>query len=149
MHSADKPVNRMDRLADMAHFPTAVNAGATANVLLTLVAVWFLVPHLPQASSPFYFTGMILCFNLLPVVLLRRTIRRSTPFPPLGSMNFVRDQHKFPPWVYGAASANMVFWILLGWIAFSVRHHPWTLAGVLLLAFLCTFAPVLWRRGRP
>ena len=149
MHSADKPVNRMDRLVDMAHFPAAVNAGATANVLLTLVAVWFLVPHLPQASSLFYFTGMVLCFNLLPVVLLRRTIRRATPFPPLGVMSFVRDQHKFPPGVYAVASGNMAFWILLGWVAFSVRHRPLTLAGVLLLAFLCTFAPVLWRRGQP
>lgn len=149
MHSAEKPVNRMDRLADMAHFPVAVNAGATANVLLTLVAVWFLVPHLPQASSPVYFAGMVLCFNLLPVVLLRRTIRRSTPFPPLGAMNFYRDQHKFPPWVYAAASANMAFWIVLGWVAFSLRHRRSTLLAVLLLAFLCTFAPILWRRGRP
>lgn len=149
MISADKPVNRMDRLADMAHFPIAVNAGATANVLLTLLAVWFLVPHLPQASSVLYFVGMVLCFNLLPVVLLRRTIRRSTPFPPLGTMNFFRDQHKFSPWVYVAASANMTFWILLGWAAFALRYRPSTLVGVLLLAFVCTFAPVLWRRGRP
>lgn len=149
MHSAEKAVNRMDRLADMAHFPVAVNAGATANVLLTLLVVWFVQPHLPQPSSPFYFIGMVLCFNLAPVVLLRRTIRRTTPFPPLARMNFFRDQHKFPPWVYVAASANMAFWILLGWIAFTLRHRPSTLAGVLVLAFLCTSSPVLWRRGRP
>ena len=149
MHPAEKPVNRMDRLTDMGYFPTAVNAGATANILLTLLAVWFLVPHLPQTSSALYFAGMVLCFNLLPVLLLRRTIRRSTPFPPLGQMNFFRDQHKFSPWVYAAASANMAFWILLGWTAFSLHHQRSTLAAVLVLAFLCTFAPILIRRGRP
>lgn len=145
MHSADKPVHRLNHVADMLHFPVAVNAGATANVLLMLLAVWFLQPHLPQRSSALYFLGMVLCFNLLPVVLLRRTIRRTTPFPPLASMNFFRDQHKFPPWVYVAASADMAFWILLGWFAFTLRHSASMLAGVLALAFLCTFSPVLWR----
>ena len=33
--SPDKPLDQMNRLADMAHFPALVNAGATANILLT------------------------------------------------------------------------------------------------------------------
>lgn len=47
-----KPLNRMDRLADMSHFPAAVNAGATANVLLTLAVTWLLVPRFPQVFAP-------------------------------------------------------------------------------------------------
>jgi hypothetical protein len=42
---ADKPLDRMDRLADMAHFPAMVNAGATGNVLITLLVTWWLVPR--------------------------------------------------------------------------------------------------------
>lgn len=145
---ADKRLNEMDRLTDMGHFPPAVNAGATANILFTLLVTWWMVPHLPQRSSPFFFVGLVLCLNLLPVILLRRTIRRTTPFPTLQSMNFFRDQHKFSPWVYAAASANMAFWILFGWAAFSLRYKPSTLVAVLAIAFLCTFSPILLRRGR-
>ena len=145
MRAADKRIDQMNRLTDMAHFPVAVHAGATVNILFTLVITWLLVPHLPQISSPFFFVGLVLCLNLLPVILLRRTIRRSTPFPTLGTMNFFRDQHKFSPWVYLAASANMAFWILFGWACFSYRYRPSTLAAVLVTAFLCTFSPVLLR----
>ncbi len=148
MDPADKRVDQMNRMWDMGHFPVAVNAGATANVLLTLCIAWLIVPHLPQMSSPFLFVGLVLCLNLLPVVVLRRTIRRSTPFPTLREMNFFRDQHKFSPWVYVAASANMAFWILFGWACFSYRYQRSTLVAVLLTAFVCTFAPVLLRLGR-
>ena len=149
MHPADKRLNQMDRLTDMAHFPAAVNAGATVNILLTIGVTWWMVPHLPQISSPFLFVGLVLCLNLLPMILLRRTIRRTTPFPMLRSMNFFRDQHKFSPWVYLAASANMAFWILFAWTAFSMRYQRSTLILVLAIAFLCTFSPILIRRGRP
>jgi hypothetical protein len=46
--SADKPVNQMDRLADMGHFPPAVHAGATFNILITLAITFWLQPHLLQ-----------------------------------------------------------------------------------------------------
>ena len=73
MHAADKKLNEMNRLGDMAHFPALVNAGATANILLTLCITWRLVPHYPQVFAPVVWVALVLCLNLLPVVLLRLT----------------------------------------------------------------------------
>ena len=148
MHSADKKLNEMNRLGDMAHFPPIVNAGATANILLTLCITFALVPHFPQGYAPTVWVAIVLCVNLLPVLLLRLTLRPGTEYPTLRSMNFFRDQHKFSNWVYLAASANMAFWILLAWALFSVPEIYSTalLEGLMVVAFLTTFSPVLLRR---
>ncbi len=148
MNAADKKLNEMNRLSDMAHFPPLVNAGATINVLLTITATWFLVPRFPQVAAPILWLALVLFLNLLPVVLLRLTLRPDTPYRTLRTMDFVHDQHKFSDWVYVAASANMAFWLLSAWALFSWGRSLQTLAALLLLAFLCTFAPVLLRRSR-
>ena len=159
MHAADKPLDRMDRLADMAHFPAAVNAGATLNILLTLAVTWWAQPHvlrlfrddlqLQAMAAPLLWTALILVLNLLPVLLLRLTIRPGTTFPPLRSMDFFRDQHKFSDWVYLAASANMAVWVLTGWTLFLWHHTAATLALWMVVAALLTFSPVPLRRLRP
>ena len=156
--SSEKPLDAMDRLADMAHFPTLVNAGATANILLTLVITYFVQqwptrnPPGSQASltfaAPLLWTAVVLAVNLTPVVLLRALDHGTRPMPRLREMNFTRDQHRFSDWVYLAASANMAFWILSGWTVFTLRHTPATLAATLVIAFLVTFCPVLLRRAR-
>ncbi len=150
MHAADKKLNEMNRLGDMAHFPAVVNAGATANILLTLCVTFMLVPHYSQGYAPFIWIAIVLCVNVLPVVLLRFTLKPETVYPTLRTMNFFRDQHKFSNWVYLAASANMAFWILLAWALFSVPEIYSTalLEGLLVVAFLATFSPVLLRRRR-
>jgi hypothetical protein len=65
-------------------------------------------------------------------------------------MHFIRDQHKFSDWVYLAASANMAFWILLSWALFSISYLYSTalLEGMLVVAALATFSPVLLRSRR-
>ncbi len=45
MHAREKRLNEMNRLTDMLHFPALVNAGATANVLLTVLATWWVAPR--------------------------------------------------------------------------------------------------------
>jgi hypothetical protein len=145
MNSSDKPIDRMDRLADLAHFPAMVNAGATANILVTVAVTWWLAPHFPQIYAPLVWTALVLCVNLAPVVLLRAIGFHKAPIPPLCQMDFFRDQHRFSDWVYLAASANMAFWILVSWALFTLAHTPATLATMLALAFLVTFAPVLLR----
>ena len=142
---ANKRLNEMNRLGDMGHFPAAVNAGATTNVLMTLCVTWWLVPRFPQAWAPVVWVAAVLACNLLPVLVLRRTLTPATPYPPLREMNFVRDQHKFSDWVYVAASANMAFWVLTGWAVFSWYPARRALAAMLILAFLLTFSPVLLR----
>ena len=147
--SADKRLNKMDRLGDMGHFPVAVNAGATANVLLTLAITWWMALRFPQPWAPVLWVAAVLTVNLLPVVILRLSLGPDTPYPKLGEMNFVHDQHKFSDWVYVAASANMAFWVLTGWAVFSWYPARRALAGMLMLAFLLTFSPVLLRgRGK-
>ena len=148
MNAADKPLNEMNRLADMGHFPPAVNAGATANVLLTLAVTWWLVPRFPQPWAPVAWVALVLACNLLPVLVLRWTDTANRPFPSLRNMDFLRDQHRFADWVYVAASANMAFWVLTGWALFSLRHTLGTLAALLAVAFLATFCPVLLRTPR-
>ena len=146
IHAADKRLNQMNRLRDMGHFPASVNAGATLNVLLTLGVTWWLVPRFPQPWAPVGWIAVVLTCNLLPVLLLRRTLTPTTPYPTLREMSFVRDQHKFSDWVYVAASANMGFWVLTGWAVFAWYPARRALAGMLILAFLLTFSPVLLRK---
>ncbi len=148
MHPSEKKLNEMNRLADMGHFPVVVNAGATLNVLLTVSVTWWLQPRYPQVYAPVVWVAVVLCLNLLPVVLLRLSLRPDTVYRTLGQMDFFADQHKFSDWVYLAASANMAFWILVSWSAFAVVPGKGTLFGVLGVAFLATFSPVLLRSRR-
>ena len=130
----------MDRLGDMLHFPTVVNAGATLNVLVTIAITWWVAVRFTSPATLLLWILLVLCLNLLPVVLLRSTMTPATPMPTLRSMDFVRDQHKFSNWVYLAASANMAFWVLLGWTASLLRHQLW------VLTLLLAFSPVLLRQ---
>lgn len=148
INAADKQLNRMDRLGDMGHFPAVVNAGATVNILLTISVTWWLVPRYPQVYAPILWIALVLALNLLPVVLLRLTMRKDDTYPTLRTMDFVRDQHRFSDWVYVAASANMAFWVLTSWDVFAVRYRASTLATVLLVAAVATFSPVLLRAAR-
>jgi hypothetical protein len=93
--------------------------------------------------------ALVLGVNLLPVALLRLTLRPQSVYPTLGTMDFFRDQHKFSDWVYVAASADMAFWVLLGWTVAVLRHTHASLVALLLVAALATFSPVLWRLARP
>jgi hypothetical protein len=145
MKSPDKPIDRMDRLADLTHFPALVNAGATGNILMTISVTFWLVPHFPQIYAPVVWTALVLCLNLSPVVLLRAIGFHNGPVPTLSRMDFFRDQHRFSDWVYLAASANMAFWILISWAIFALSHTPATLAAILAVAFAITFSPVLLR----
>lgn len=146
MNSSAKKLNEMNRLADMGHFPAVVHAGATVNVLATICVTWFVVPRYVEPFAPVVWVALVLAANLLPVVLLRLGMDEGTEFPALGEMDFVRDQHKFSDWVYVAASANVAFWVLVSWAVFSWGHTGTMLAGMLVVAFLATFSPVLLRR---
>ena len=148
MKAVDKKLNEMNRLGDMAHFPPLVNAGATANILLTVCVTWWLVPRHPQVYAPMVWVAIVLCVNLLPVVLLRLAEKPGVVYRRLGEMDFVQDQHRFSDWVYLAASANMAFWVLGSWAIFSIGRSVSVLAAVLVVAALATFSPVLLRGGR-
>jgi hypothetical protein len=145
MHSSVKKLNEMNRLADMGHFPAIVNAGATLNVLVTILVTWLVAPRFPQEYAPVVWVALVLAVNLLPVVVLRIGMGEGTEFPTLAEMDFVRDQHKFSDWVYVAASANMAFWVLVSWGVFWWAHTPLVLAGMLVVALVATFSPVLVR----
>ncbi len=146
MHPAEKRLNEMNRLGDMLHFPVIVNAGASLNVLLTLVATWWVAPRYPFLEGPWI--GVVLAANLLPVALLRMMMGPNTEYPRLREMNFFRDQHKFSDWVYLAASADMAFWVLLGWTIATLARTNLNLGGLLAVAGIATFSPVLWRLVR-
>ena len=143
--ASDKKLNEMNRLSDMGHFPATVNAGATANVLMTISVTWLLVPRFHQVAAPVVWVAIVLTLNLLPVLLLRLTLKPDTSYRTLGQMDFVRDQHRFSDWVYVAASANMAFWVLGSWAVFSVEPGVAILAAVLFVAFCATFSPVMLR----
>ena len=147
MHASGKKLNEMNRLGDMAHFPALVNAGATLNILMTISVTWWIEPRYPQTYAPVVWVAVVLCANLLPVVLLRLSLKPDTTYRTLAEMDFIRDQHKFSDWVYLAASANMAFWILLSWCVFSVANTAAILALLLFVASLVTFSPVLLRKS--
>jgi hypothetical protein len=143
VHPAEKPLNEMNRLTDLLHFPTLVNAGATLNVFITILLTWYVEPHHPALAGPW--VALVLACNLLPVQLLRLTITPATQYPPVARMDFFRDQHKFSDWVYVAASADMAFWILLTWTVSALHRTQGALIGTLAVSFLITFSPVLLR----
>lgn len=143
----DKRLNEMNRLGDMLHFPAIVNAGATANVLMTIALTWWVEPRHPAMAGAW--VALVLAFNLLPVLLLRLGLRPGMSYARLSEMNFFSDQHKFSDWVYVAASANMAFWILLTWTVAALHHGGLQLACMEVLAFLATFSPVLLRNRLP
>ncbi len=146
MTAGAKRLNEMNRLGDMGHFPAIVNAGATVNVLVTVAVTWWVQPRFAQAWAPVVWVALVLALNLAPVVVLRLGMNEATEFPALAEMDFVRDQHKFSDWVYVAASANMAFWVLGSWAVFSVWHGVGVLVGVLVVAAVATFSPVILRR---
>jgi hypothetical protein len=143
MHAGEKRLNEMNRLTDLLHFPAIVNAGATANVLLTGVATWWVEPRYPALAG--VWVALVLAVNLLPVLLLRLTLTPATVYPRLAEMNFVHDQHKFSDWVYVAASADMAFWVLLLWSVSALHRTRPALIVVEIVAALVTFSPVLFR----
>lgn len=145
MRSEEKRLDGMNRLGDMLHFPPAVNAGATLNVMATIAVTWWIEPRYAQPYAVLVWIALVLALNLLPVLLLRRNMRDDEPTRTLGTMDFLRDQHRFSDWVYLAASANMAFWILLSWVVFAVRHDVLLLSAIELLALVATFSPVLLR----
>ncbi len=146
-----KRLDQMNRLADMGRFPAVVHAGATLNVVLTIALTLAVFAHygaLPWALP--CWTALVLALNVMPVVLLRASgWRMSFPYPAIEEMSFGGDQHRFPDWVYLAASADMAFWIALAWCAYSVFPAKPALLGMQMLAAVCTFAPVWLRLFRP
>ena len=141
-----KRLNEMDRLGDMGRFPVPVLCGATLNILITMGLVWHFQPRGDAVYFPLaqWIVG-VLIVNLLPVVLLRMTLKPSTQYPVIEDMNFFGDQHKFSNWVYLAASANMAFWISVAWMGSWVNHSHQVIATLLVVAFLATFFPA-WIR---
>ncbi len=142
-----KALDQMNTLRDMGNFPVLVHAGATLNVLLTVAVTWLVCARFERAllALPFWI-AIVLTLNLMPVAALRAVRwRYGAPMPLVTTMNFFGDQHRFADWVYVAASANMAFWITLSWCAFVLRPAAATLAGMLILALVSTFAPV-WLR---
>jgi len=144
MHPTEKRLNEMNRLGDMLHFPAIVNAGATLNVLVTILATWWVEPRRPSLAG--LWVAIVLILNLLPVALLRLKEGPATVYPRLGEMNFFHDQHKFSDWVYVAASADMAFWVLLTWTASALFRTQGVLILLEIVAGLATFSPVLFRR---
>jgi len=145
IRSTEKRLDEMNRLGDMLHFPAAVNLGATMNVMATIAVTWWIGSRYPQPYAVLVWIALVLALNLLPVLVLRRSMQPDEPMRRLGEMDFVRDQHRFSDWVYLAASANMAFWILLAWSVFAVRRSGATLGAMEAVAFLATFSPVLLR----
>ena len=140
-----KRLNEMDDLRDMGRFPLPVYAGATANILLTIWLTYLLRGRLGNPLALPAWAGGIISANVLPVVALRSRMDEATTFPPIEEMGFFGDQHKFSSWVYAAASANMLVWVVLSWSLFSVRRDRKALVGMLALAFACTLFPA-WIR---
>lgn len=140
-----KRLNEMDDLRDMGRFPLPVYAGATGNILLTIVLTYLLRGRSEGPLALPAWAGGIISMNVLPVILLRSGMDENTRYPEIPEMGFFGDQHKFSNWVYAVASANMLVWILLSWSLFSRKRNRKMLAGMLALALVFTSFPA-WIR---
>lgn len=144
-HSRPKKLDEMDDLRDMGRFPVVVYMGATGNILFAILLTYLVHARYAQAWAMLAWAAGLAAANVLPVVFLRFRMRPDAQHPLIEEMSFFSDQHKFATWVYAVAVANMFFWIVLAWTAFSVSHAPLVLAAVLALAFVSTFFPA-WVR---
>lgn len=142
---SSKRLNEMDDLRDMGRFPLPVYAGATGNVLFTILLTYLLRGRFERPLTLPVWAGVVICVNVLPVILLRSRMDESTHYPKIPEMGFFGDQHKFASWVYAVASANMLAWITLSWTLFSHRRDRKALSGMLILASFCTLFPA-WIR---
>ncbi len=140
-----KRLNEMDDLRDMGRFPLPVYAGATGNVLLTILLTYLLRGRREGPLALPLWAGGVISANLLPVILLRFRMEENTHYPEIEEMGFFGDQHKFANWVYAVASANMLVWIVLSWSLFSYIRSRKSLGGMLILALVCTSFPA-WVR---
>lgn len=143
--STPKRLDEMNDLRDMGRFPLPVYAGATGNVLMTILLTYLLRGRFGGAFALPGWASAVISMNLLPVVLLRSGMDKGTRYPVIEEMSFFGDQHKFASWVYAVASANMLVWILLAWSLFAYRRDRKALGGLLLLALVCTSFPA-WIR---
>ncbi len=140
-----KRLHEMDDLRDMGRFPLPVYAGATGNVLATIILTFVVKGHYPQPGNLPKWISLVLSLNLAPVVLLRLGMDGNERTSVIEEMDFYSDQHKFARWVYAVASVNMGFWISLSWIAFSLHRSRKVLLAMLILALVCTSFPA-WKR---
>ena len=140
-----KHLHEMNDLRDMGRFPLVIYAGATGNVLVTIVATWFLHGWNNELWLLWPWAVGLLALNLAPVVILRFLDRQLLKTPPIEHMNFFRDQHRFATWVYAVASGNLFFWIVTAWVFFSMWREPEALAGLLAVALGVTTFPA-WVR---
>ena len=104
-------LHEMNRLEDMGRFPTVIYVGATANVLASILLFYWL--HRRSGGSlaaGFGGAVVLVAVNLLPVVMLRwrEGAAGLADTPPVEQMGFVRDQHRFPSWVYAVAERQPV-----------------------------------------
>lgn len=143
--AGSKRLDQMNDLRDMGRFPLLVYAGATGNVLATIALTFLVQGRYPRMGALPKWLALVLGLNLLPVFVLRRGMDAGETRSIIEEMDFFDDQHKFAPWVYAVASANMGFWVSLSWLAFSLRRSKKTLLAMLLLALLCTSFPA-WIR---
>ena len=145
MTNKTKHLNEMDDLFDMGRFPVEIYVGATGNILQTILVTYVIQGRFKNTPALLAWVLTIVPLNVLPVIWLRRELNDQTVYPLIEEMSFRGDQHKFASWVYAVASANMMFWIVLAWAAFSYRRGRGMLLAVMGLAFICTFFPA-WRR---
>ncbi len=140
-----KRLDEMDELRDMGRFPLPIYLGATANVLQTIGATYLLRGRAKSSLALALWSAGVIAANVGPVIALRRGLDEHSVYPPIAEMDFFADQHKFAPWVYGIASANMVAWIAFAWTIFGLHRTPEVLVRILLVAAVATLLPA-WIR---
>ena len=144
-HSRPKKLDEMDDLRDMGRFPIVVYIGATGNILFAVWLTFLVHARYAQTWAMLAWAVGLAVGNVVPVVFLRWRMRPDAHHPLIEEMGFFHDQHKFATWVYAVAVANMFFWVVLAWTAFSLSRAPSVLVAVLALALVSTFFPA-WMR---
>jgi len=142
---SSKRLHEMNDLRDMRLFPISIYAGATGNVLASITATWFINGWYKELWLLWLWAVGLVGLNILPVVLLRWFDSRLKDTPPIGQMNFFRDQHRFATWVYAVAAGNMFFWIVTAWVTFSFSRDIQALGLLLIMALVITTFPA-WIR---
>jgi hypothetical protein len=110
-------INEMHSLVNLFWLTSSVHLGATINIVFSILISNHYFRN--YSNSHFALLGVsnfFIAVNILPVVILRILDEKMKEnVPPVNSMPFFRDQHRFSSWFYFVASANLQFWIFLSW----------------------------------
>ena len=136
----------MDRLSDVLRLPASVFWIMGINNALTVFVTFLVHQHHWELYFMLLWLAVVLAANLLPIVVFRFAVLRSTTYyPAVSGMKLFRDFYKLSDWTYLLPAINLGFWVVFSWVTLTYRNIPTMISLLLTGAFFCALIPLCAR----